>query len=364
MSAMLLPHGLKSIAGMARSYDERPSTPGLVLHLRSTPASRQAPVMPPSPQRSIHVVAAVIADVRGRILLARRTDGRDLAGLWEFPGGKREPGESPEAALVRELQEELGITVQVGARLISVPQQYPDKRLTLDVRHVTAWQGTPRGVEGQALAWVAPAKLVRYPMPPADRPVVAALLQSDHYLVTPEPGADRAGWLASLSQALASGIRRVQLRARSPESQPGWRGLAADAVALCRKARAEVLVNGDIGLARELGIGVHLRASQLAGLSARPLAAGQLVSASCHDADELQLAQALGCDFAVLGSVLATATHPGGELLGWDGFAALRESVSLPLYAIGGLAPPDLAHARQHGAQGIAAIRAFWPSLP
>ena len=148
------------------------------------------------------MVAAVITDARGRILLARRTDGRDLAGLWEFPGGKCEPGESPEQALVRELQEELGINVQVGAALINVPQRYPDKRLRLDVRRVTSWQGTPRGVEGQALAWVAPEKLVLYHMPPADQPVVAMLLQPDCYLVTPEPGDGDAAWLAGLSAAL------------------------------------------------------------------------------------------------------------------------------------------------------------------
>jgi 8-oxo-dGTP diphosphatase len=318
----------------------------------------------PSPLRSIHVAAAVITDVRGRILLARRTDGRDLAGLWEFPGGKREPGESLEHALIRELQEELGITVQVGAQLISVPQQYPDKRLRLDVRQVTAWRGTPRGVEGQALAWVAPEKLTRYPMPPADRPVVAALLQPDRYLVTPEPGDDDAVWLASLSAALASGLRRVQLRARTIDRQPRWRKLAAAAAALCRKAGAEALVNGDIDLALELGVGVHLRSSQLAGLSSRPLPEGQPVAASCHTAESLQLAQALSCDFAVLGSVLPTATHPQANPLGWDGFAKLRESVSLPIYAIGGLAPADLPDARQHGAQGIAAIRSLWPPSP
>ena len=318
----------------------------------------------PSPLRFIHVAAAVITDVRGRILLARRTDGRDLAGLWEFPGGKREPGESLEHALIRELQEELGITVQVGAPLISVPQQYPDKRLRLDVRHVTVWQGIPRGVEGQALAWVAPEKLPRYPMPPADRPVVAALLQPDRYLVTPEPGDDDALWLASLSAALASGARRVQLRARTIDRQPRWRMLAAAGAALCRKAGADALVNGDIDLALELGIGVHLRSSQLAGLSLRPLPENLPVAASCHATESLQLAQALGCDFAVLGSVLPTATHPQASPLGWEGFAKLRESVSLPIYAIGGLTPADLPEARQHGAQGIAAIRSLWPHSP
>jgi len=318
----------------------------------------------PDSLRSIHVVAAAIADPRGRILLARRTDGRDLAGLWEFPGGKREPGESAEAALVRELQEELGITVKVGPPLIDVPQQYPDKRLRLDVRHVTSWQGTPRGLEGQALAWVAPEKLSRYPMPPADRPVVAALRQPDRYLVTPEPGADDAAWLAGLAQALESGgIGRMQLRAPTLQAQPRWRQLVIAAVALCRKAGAEVLINSDIELARELGIGVHLRAAQLPGLSARPLATDAVVAASCHDVAELRLAEALGCDFAVVGSVLATASHAGGEVLGWEGFARLRESTSLPIYAIGGLAPANLGQARQHGAQGIAAIRSLWRSM-
>jgi 8-oxo-dGTP diphosphatase len=316
----------------------------------------------PSPLRSIHVVAAVITDARGRVLLGRRTDGRDLAGLWEFPGGKCEPGESPEAALIRELQEELGITVQVGEPLINVPQRYPDKRLRLDVRRVTAWDGIPRGVEGQALAWVAPGKLVRYPMPPADRPVVAMLLQPDRYLVTPEPVAGDDAWLGELSAALASGILRVQLRAPLRATQPGWNELVAKAVALCRTSKTDVLLNADIELAQALGIGVHLRAAQLPALSTRPLPSAMPVAASCHDVDELQAAQALGCDFAVVGSVLPTATHPDAIALGWEGFARLRESVSLPLYALGGLSPDHITLSRQHGAQGIAAIRGLWPS--
>ncbi|NLB13869.1 MAG: (deoxy)nucleoside triphosphate pyrophosphohydrolase, partial [Gammaproteobacteria bacterium] len=91
----------------------------------------------------VEVVAAAITDPRGRVLLARRTVGRDLAGLWEFPGGKVEPGETPEQALVRELREELGIEVRPGAPLIAVAQAYPTKRLRLDVRLVRAWNGAP-----------------------------------------------------------------------------------------------------------------------------------------------------------------------------------------------------------------------------
>src|SRR5690606_28636591 len=149
------------------------------------------------------VVAGVIADPRGRILLARRTEGRDLAGLWEFPGGKREPDETPEETLARELREELGIEVEVGAPLITVPHRYPHKRLRLDVRHIDAWTGTPKGLDGQALAWVPPHKLASYAMPAADRPVLAALSQPDRYLVTPAPEGDGAAWLASLERAVS-----------------------------------------------------------------------------------------------------------------------------------------------------------------
>lgn len=317
--------------------------------------------MSSEPLRSIHVVAGVITDARGRILLARRTEGRDLAGRWEFPGGKREPGETEAEALIRELQEELGITPEVGEPIINVPQQYPDKRLRLDVRRVLSWKGTPRGHEGQALAWVAPEKLPRYAMPPADRPVVAALLHPDRYLVTPSPAevTDDA-WLAALRRSLASGqVRRIQLRMPGVE-EGRRRRLAQAAVDACRAADVDVLINADIRLARELGIGVHLRAAQLPELSIRPLPDDQHVAASCHNAEELRRAEDLGCDFAALGSVRETASHPGGNQLGWEGFARLREIVSLPLYAIGGLHADHIGEARQHGAQGIAAIRGLW----
>ena len=310
-------------------------------------------------EKYVEVVAGVIRDARGRILLARRTEGRDLAGLWEFPGGKHEPEESAEAALKRELREELGIEIEPGSPLIRVPQAYPHKRLRLDVHHVQAWHGVVRGLEGQALAWVPPHKLVDYQMPPADLPVVAALLQPDRYLVTPGPGDDDAAWLAALVRALEQGVQRVQLRA--PECAPArWARLAEQAVVHCREARAEVLINGDIALAQRLGTGLHLRAAQLSELETRPVSHDVCLAASCHDARELRAAQALGCDFAVVGTIRATPTHPGASPLGWDGFAALRERVSLPIYAIGGLGVADIAEARRHGAQGIAAIRGLW----
>jgi 8-oxo-dGTP diphosphatase len=310
---------------------------------------------------AVDVVAGVIRDKTGRILLARRTEGRDLAGLWEFPGGKQEPGETPEGALARELHEELGIEIDCGPPLIAVPQRYPHKRLRLDVRTIADWRGTVKGHEGQALAWVPPHLLASYAMPPGDIPVVAALLQPDRYLVTPAPDGSDATWLERLERALAGGIRRVQLRA--PDCPPQrWRRLVDAAVDTCRRHDAEVLVNGDIALAEAFDIGVHLRAAQLATLAARPWPRPRLVAASCHSLDDLRHAERLECDFVVLGPVFETATHPGATPIGWDGFTAMREETALPMYALGGLEAGQVAEARAHGAQGVAAIRALWPT--
>lgn len=318
--------------------------------------------MPP-PKRSIHVVAAVITDARGRLLLNRRTENRDMAGLWEFPGGKREPGETSEQALVRELREELGIEAEVGEWIMDVPQRYPDKHLTLEVRHVRSWKGTPRGREGQAITWVAPDKLGRYSMPPADLPVVAALRQPDRYLITPAPADDEAGpqrWHDQLQRAVSAGQQRIQLRL--PPMHPQRQAMLEQALRTHRRSGVQWLLNRDIALARALGVGVHLGSEQLLQLQERPLPEGQLVAASCHDLAQLQAAQRLGCDFAVLGPVYATASHPGATPLGWDAFAALRAQVSLPIYALGGLGSGHIAEARRHGGQGIAAIRGLWPA--
>lgn len=315
--------------------------------------------MPPGRTDRVHVVAGVLRDVRGRILLARRTAGRDLAGAWEFPGGKVEPGETPLQALDRELHEELGIRVLAAEPFIAVPQAYPAKRIVLDVYTVTAFEGTPRGRERQALAWAPPEKLSSYPMPPADRPVVAALNDSSRYLITDEP-VDRAVFMARLDRALVAGVRRVQLRDRGLPIA-ALADLAKDAAILCRTRGAQLLVNGEPGLAADLGIGVHLRSAQLMALSARPLPPDLPVAASCHDAGELAHAERLGVDFAVLGPVRATESHPGAAPLGWDRFSQLREGVSLPIYALGGMKPADVATARRHGGQGVAGIRGLWP---
>jgi 8-oxo-dGTP diphosphatase len=123
------------------------------------------------------VAAVVLVDADGRVLLAQRPDGKSMAGLWEFPGGKVDPGETPEAALIRELREELGIDVAASclAPYTFASHAYPDFHLLMPLYVCRKWSGIPLAREGQRLAWVRPARLVDYAMPPADKPLVAML---------------------------------------------------------------------------------------------------------------------------------------------------------------------------------------------
>ncbi len=123
------------------------------------------------------VVAVALIDADGRILIAQRPEGKSMAGLWEFPGGKVESGEAPDAALIRELQEELGVDTRQSclAPLTFASHAYEDFHLLMPLYVCRIWKGIPQAREGQKLAWVRPAQLTDYPMPPADVPLVAML---------------------------------------------------------------------------------------------------------------------------------------------------------------------------------------------
>ena len=316
-----------------------------------------------SSSERIHVVAAVIRDDQGRVLLAQRATGSHLAGLWEFPGGKREAGETPWQALVRELDEELGITVTTARPLIAVPHSYPGKSILLDVWQVDAYTGMPWSREGQPLQWVELAALDdSIPMAAADRPVVAALRLPRHYLITPDWPPERAAALRDgLLRSLHDGIRLIRLRL--PQwSQAAQRELAAEVLPAIHAHAAILLGSGDPAAAIDAGFdGVHLSAAAAASLDRRPIPRNRWLAVSCHDARELEHARAIDADFVTVSPVLATRTHPGAPVLGWEPFSDLVRAAAVPVYALGGLDPAVLDVAIRHGAQGICAIRGLWP---
>ncbi|MDR1062481.1 MAG: Nudix family hydrolase [Azoarcus sp.] len=308
-------------------------------------------------RKIVDVAAGIIVRGDGRFLLGQRAPGTFYPGYWEFPGGKVEVGESPAEALRRELREELDIGVESFYPWIVRAHEYEHASVSLHFFEVIRWRGEIRSHVHAALAWVA-ADEACAPMLPANGPVLKALSLPRRMGITQAAAVGVERQLAALSHALAAGLRLVQLReAGLPAS--ARRAFAAEAVRRAHAAGALILVNDDPELALAVGAdGLHLSASRLMASAARPGFAW--VGASCHCRAELEHTAALGLDYALLGAVKATATHPSGGALGWEGFAALAAGLPLPVFALGGLADEDMVAARQAGAHGIAAIRAAW----
>lgn len=306
----------------------------------------------------VEVVAAVIERPDGRFLLAQRPAGKVYAGYWEFPGGKVEPGEPLAAALARELHEELGIEVEIADPWIVRIYTYPHAKVRLNFFRVRAWHGELHGKEDQQLAWQHASTLDVAPLLPANAPVLRALQLPSEYAITHAGEMGEAQQLSALDERLAQGLRLIQVREKSMRA-PALEHFAQSVLARARPHGAIVLINSDVELALRLGAdGVHLAAAQLARLERKP--ALGWCAASCHNAEELACAAQLGIDFAVLGPVQATPSHPDSMPLGWEGFAALARGASLPVFALGGMKPDDLETAWRCGAQGIAMVRGSW----
>jgi 8-oxo-dGTP diphosphatase len=306
----------------------------------------------------VRVAAAIIERADGQVLLAQRPAGKAYAGYWEFPGGKLESGETPRDALDRELAEELGIAVRRAAPWLVQRYRYPHAHVQLHFFRVLEWTGEPIGHDGQAFVWQTPGQFAVDPLLPANTVVLRALTLPRVYGITMADELGEAEFLSRAESALDRGLRLVQLREKAwPIDRQ--RALAERLVALARPRGAKVLLNGDVASARAWGCdGVHVTARALAEATSRP--ADLLCGASCHTHAEIERAGALGLDFAVLGPVFATPTHPGATTLGWEGFAALVAETSLPVFALGGLASADLDEAIAHGAHGVALRRAAW----
>ena len=304
------------------------------------------------------VVAAVLTQPDGRVLLAQRPPGKAYAGYWEFPGGKVEPGESLEAALAREIKEELGIGLSRVCRWITRVFEYPHATVRLNFFRVFEWQGTPHPHEGQVFSWQQPDAVEVTPLLPANFPILKALSLPPVLGISHAESLGVDTFLARLDVALHHGLRLIQLRDKTLPEDVRLH-LARETVCHAHLHGARVLINGSLELAHAAGAdGVHLDSSAAAKLTVRPDCAW--VGISCHDATELAHAATLEADYALLSPVLPTLTHPGAPTLGWDAFAALAAASPIPVYGLGGLERTDVALAQSHGAHGVALLRGAW----
>lgn len=302
----------------------------------------------------VDVAVGVVRDPDGNVLLAERKAGKDAAGFWEMPGGQVDPGETAAQAVERELLEEVGIRALELAPWRLYEHDFPTQRLRLHWFHVRRWEGQPSGREGQRLEWVDPAHPTVGPLLPSNELAFATLALPELVAVAKvsrAPGASER-LLADLSSLVAAGLRLLIVRA--PELAPAQRvQLTRRLRQLRRGTGLRLLLSGTALEARQAGAcGLHTTGAALAGVTERPPA--RLWAVSAHGAEDLERAQALGADVALLSPVLPTASHPGAETFGWDGLRALVAASPLPIYAQGGLRPGDVAAARDAGALGVA----------
>jgi 8-oxo-dGTP diphosphatase len=310
----------------------------------------------------VEVAAAVMLRANGEeFLLAQRPEGKVYAGYWEFPGGKLEAGESVRDALIRELQEELGITVTECSPWLTRQFTYPHATVRLHFWRVTAWTGEigiTAPLEHAAVDWQTCGKSTSVaPILPANDPILKALALPTTMAITMAEVEGVERQLERLEAALSAGLRLIQVRDKSwPQAQRLW--FAETVTRLAHNYGALVLVNDDDDIARRVGAdGLHLSAGKLAACTTRP--DFRWVGASCHTAAEIAQAGELDLDYALLGPVLPTQTHPEASGLGWTAFSELLAGNTLPVFALGGMQGDLLAEAQNHGAHGIALMRAW-----
>jgi len=313
----------------------------------------------------LDIAVGVIGGEGGPFLIEVRPDDRHLGGMLAFPGGKCRSGERPEEALRREIREEVGLEPTNITPLITIPWQYPERRLRLHVYRITDWTGEPHGREGQTLRWSTLSELWAQPFPPANRGILSALQLPRTMIVSAACAPGNRGfatWLAELAatvDVLSSRDALVQLRPGRELDAMQWR----QAVSVVSAVGLSALINRQGAAdapAVEGAQGRHLSSTALMQLDSPEALRRGWVTAAVHDARQLERANRLAVDAIVVSPVRPTRSHPDAEPLGWAGFAELAARAQMPVYALGGLTSADLARVVDAGGHGIAAISAFW----
>ena len=309
--------------------------------------------------KTVHVAVAVIENSVGDFLIAQRANHQHMGGCWEFPGGKVEAGESVFAALQREIREEVALEIKSAQPMLKIPFSYPDKKVLLDVWRVTDFSGVACCCEGQVVQWVSHNHLLHFTFPPANRAILTALHLPQRLLIT---GAFQTpdDCLQRTQRALEQKkIRAVMLRAHHLSSAD-FSVLADEMAQLCHAYQAKLLLNAAVDCALGAADGLHLSAQRLMACAERLIPYEKYLGASCHTAQEVQRAVAVGADYITLSPVLPTASHPGQMALGWAELGRLLSECPLPVFALGGVSDEHLSQAAAVGAWGVAGISAWW----
>lgn len=291
-------------------------------------------------------VAIAILIHRGKILVGWREEQQHQGGKHEFPGGKVEQGETPEEACRREIYEEVGIGLKYWHQFDYIYHEYDDIIVNLHLFHSYVPDELLNLIH-QPWAWYTRDQLLHLNFPKANKNIIKRLYWP---------------YLIKISNTLSTvESNDALLYWRIEEFEPQY---IEQLTALDEGQRSNLIINVDIWrqLSPELQKqikAVHLKQSQLMNLHKGDLTVGVRYIAACHDAVSLKQAQQIGCDAVFISPVKPTTTHPEAVALGWERFSDLAQNSQIPVFALGGVHPDDLATAQKHGAYGLAGIRNF-----
>ncbi len=305
--------------------------------------------------KTIRAVVGVLRKKNNEILIAQRRKSQFMGGFWELPGGKIEAGETPEQALNRELNEELGVRVERLNLHQTMVYSYADRVVELSIYNVNQSQNTPLGIEGQAIAWVKVADLNNYQLLPTMRAFINSITLPNKYWITPSNNHQSDEWMGKFKQKLKQDIHLIQLRSKNRLDS----NFITELYNQCQQNNIKLLLNTTNKSFNETCDGWHLTSAEISKLNKRPCAKNKLLGASTHNLTEALKAQKVGADFVVISPIQATQTHPNTIPIGWNAAKEVVDKLNIPVYLLGGMAEKDLAKTLQLGAQGIAGVSAF-----
>lgn len=318
---------------------------------------------------AVHVIAGVVCHPHHpkKIFLTRRPEGKHLAGLWEFPGGKKRSNESRFNALQRELYEEIGIQVVSAIPFHSVKHAYPEKKVWLDFWWVNKYSGDPHGKEGQQTQWVEQQQLREMELPEADVSLVDALLAPKVILISPEINLSTQSESAAHILNLARDKRfdAVLLKASQLNSKQ-YIEFARDLHQKLKELGVSLIISRSDNktLVSKLYHGFDyyfLSTRQLLSYATKSLPASRQFVAECYDREELKLAQKLGCKFALFSPATSISKSVSSAAYSWRILSRLSADVNLPVVAMNeSLKIHDLTAARYQGGIGIASTNGLW----
>ena len=306
----------------------------------------------------VHVSVAVLINADHQVLLGQRPPLKSWEGWWEFPGGKIEKGETSVDALYREIYEEIGVKIIQFKKWVTRRYSYGGNDITLHFFKVYKWEGEVTSKENQKLVWTYLQKPNVSPILPANLFVQKAFDLPKYYAITNLSETSKIIFFNQLKNKISNGLKMIQVREKNI-SFDEFKIFSKEVIKICKPKGVKVIINSDVNLAYEIKAdGVHLTSKDLVSMKTKPK--NLIVSASCHNPKEIDIAEKLNINFLVLSAVRKTLSHPDMKPIGWDKFQKIVNKVNIPIYALGGLGVNDYQVALENGAIGIASQRSIW----